>query len=312
MWTNKKILVTGGHGFLGSHIIKELKKRDAENIYAPHSTELDLRIQSNCKKAVTDIDVVFHAAGKGGGIGIMQKNPADIFYDNIMMGAQLLHEAKEANIEKFISVGTVCSYPKFANMPFYEDEIWNGYPEETNAAYGLSKKMLIVQAEAYKKQFNFNSIVIVPTNMYGPFDDFNPNTSHVIPAIIYKITQAQRTGSQTIVMWGDGTPTRDFLYVEDAARGIVMAAEKYDDPSPINISSEEEVSIKELTHKISTIMKYDGKIIWDTSKPNGQPRRCVSNKKAREKFGFIPEIKLDDGLQHTIKWFNQFSPQNNN
>lgn len=303
MWLNKKILVTGGHGFLGRHVIKELKKLGANDIYSPSSKELDLRIQENCKKAIRNMDVVFHVAGRGGGIGIMQSKPADIFYDNLIMGTQLLHEAKEANIEKFVSVGTVCSYPKFTPVPFREDEIWNGYPEETNAAYGLSKKMLVVQSESYRKQFNFNSIVIIPTNMYGPFDDFEPTTSHVIPATIYKIAHALKNDSKSITMWGDGTPTRDFLYVEDVAKGIVMAAEKYNDPNPVNLGSEEEVSIKELVHKISTIMQYRGDVIWDTSKPNGQPRRCVSNDKAREKFGFRPQIKLEEGLQHTIKWF---------
>lgn len=303
MWDNKKILVTGGNGFLGRYVIQELRNHGAENIFSPSSKELDLRVQENCKKAVTNIDIVFHLAGSGGGIGYMRNNPAKVFYDNIMMGTQLLHEAKEANVEKFIALGTVCSYPKFANIPFIENEIWNGYPEETNASYGLSKKMLLVQSEAYRQQYGFNSIVIVPTNMYGPHDNFNPETSHVIPATILKIDKAKKNNSDEIIMWGDGSPTRDFLYIEDAARGIVLAAEKYDEPTPINLGSEEEISIKKLTEMISEIMDYKGSVRWDTSKPNGQPRRCVSNKKAEKKIGFKPEISLKEGLRRTIKWF---------
>lgn len=303
MWDNKKILVTGGNGFLGRYVIQELRNHGAENIFSPSSKELDLRVQENCKKAVTNIDIVFHFTGSGGGIGYMRNNPAKVFYDNIMMGTQLLHEAKEANVEKFIVLGTVCSDPKFANIPFIENEIWNGYPEETNASYGLSKKMLLVQSEAYRQQYGFNSIVIVPTNMYGPHDNFNPETSHVIPATILKIDKAKKNNSDEIIMWGDGSPTRDFLYIEDAARGIVLAAEKYDEPTPINLGSEEEISIKKLTEMISEIMDYKGSVRWDTSKPNGQPRRCVSNKKAEKKIGFKPEISLKEGLRRTIKWF---------
>ena len=303
MWTNKKILVTGGNGFLGLHVIQELRNHGIKNIFHPSSLDLDLRIRENCKKAIKNIDIVFHLAGVGGGIGYMKNNPAKVFYDNIMMGTQLLHEAKEVNVEKFIALGTVCSYPKFVNIPFTENEIWNGYPEETNASYGLSKKMLLVQSEAYRQQYDFNSIVIVPTNMYGPHDNFNSETSHVIPAIILKIDKAKKTNSNKIIMWGDGSPTRDFLYVEDVARGIVMIAEKYNESSPINLGSEEEISIKKLTEMISKIMDYNGDVIWDKSKPNGQPRRCVSNKKAEEKSGFKPEVSLEEGLRRTIQWF---------
>lgn len=303
-WDKKKILVTGGNGFLGKFVIKELEKKGAKNIFSPSSEELDLRVQSNCREVVKDVEIVFHLAGRGGGIGIMKEKPGEIFYDNIMMGTQLIHEAKEANVKKFIALGTVCSYPKFAIIPFSEDELWNGFPEETNAAYGLSKKMMLVQSEAYRKQFGFKSINLIPTNLYGPGDDFDPKTSHVIPAIILKIYNAIKTKSNTINLWGDGTPSRDFLFVEDAAKGIVLAAEKYDEVYPVNLSSEEEITIKQLAILISEIMNFNGEIKWDTSKANGQPRRCVSNRKAKEKLGFKPKITLKEGLTRTIEWFN--------
>ena len=302
-WNEKIVLVTGSKGFLGSFLVKELEKLCPKKIITPSSKELDLRENSNCKKIVQDVDIVFHLAGNGGGIGFMRENPADIFYDNILMSTQLIHEAKEAKVEKFIALGTVCSYPKFASIPFSEEEIWDGYPEETNAAYGLSKKMMLVQSQAYRQQFGFKCISLITTNLYGPRDDFDPLTSHVIPGIISKIHDAKKNNTNSITLWGDGTPTRDFLYVEDAARGIVLAAEKYDDFLPINLGTEEEISIKQLAKLISELMKFDGKITWDTSKPNGQPRRCVSNKKAREKLNFKPEISLTEGLRHTIEWY---------
>ena len=301
-WNEKNILVTGGNGFLGTYVIKELEQKKPKKIFSPPSI-LDLRNQENCEKAVQNVDIVFHLAGKGGGIGIMREKPADIFYDNIMMGTQLLHKAKESGVEKFIALGTVCSYPKFSPIPFSEDSLWDGYPEETNAAYGLSKKMMLVQSEAYRQQYGFKSISLFPTNLYGPNDDFNPSTSHVIPAIILKVYNAKKTNANLITLWGDGTPSRDFLYVEDAARGIVLAAEKYDDVLPVNLGSEEEITIKDLAKMICDIMNYNGKINWDLSKPNGQPRRCVSNKRAEEKFGFKPEISLKEGLKQTVNLF---------
>jgi GDP-L-fucose synthase len=252
---------------------------------------------------VKDVDLIFHVAGKVGGIGIMQEKPAERFYDNIMMGTNLIHEANEANVEKFIGIGTVCSYPKFAKVPFTEDLIWDGYPEETNAAYGLAKKMMIVQSEAYKKQYDFDSISIVPTNLYGPGDDFNPITSHVIPAMILKIFNAKNSNSDSITLWGDGSPTRDFLYIDDAAKGIVLAAENYNDYHPVNLGCDDEISIKDLANLISKLMKFEGKIEWDKSKANGQPRRRVSNKRAKESFGFQPETNIEDGLRNTIEWF---------
>lgn len=302
-WEQKIVLITGGNGFLGSSVISELKKKFPKKIISPSSKEIDLRINSNCKSIVEDVDIIIHLAGKGGGIGIMREKPAEIFYDNIMISTQLIHEANNANVEKFVAIGTVCSYPKLSPIPFTEKNIWDGYPEETNAAYGLSKKMMMVQSDAYRQQFGFKSINIIPTNLYGPNDDFESSTSHVIPAIIQKIHDAKRNNSDSITMWGDGSPTRDFLFVKDAARGIILATEKYDNSSPINISNEEEISIQNLVHLIAELMSFTGNIKWDTSKPNGQPRRCVSNKKAEEKFGFKPEITLKDGIKQTIEWF---------
>lgn len=302
-WSNKKVLVTGGRGFLGKHVLIELKKLNPKEIISVSSKDLDLRINSNCKKAVKDMDIVFHLAGKGGGIGFMKKFPADVFYDNLMMGTQLMHESKEAGVEKFIAIGTVCSYPKFAPIPFTEDSLWNGYPEETNASYGLSKKMMLVQSESYRKQFGFESIVIIPTNLYGPYDNFDLDTSHVIPAIIQKINHAKNKNLDSITLWGDGSPTRDFLYVQDAAKGTILAAEKYNEFEPVNLGSDEEISIKNLVKLISEIMNYDGKINWDISKPNGQPRRRVDNKRAEQKFGFKPKVSLKEGLEFTIDWF---------
>lgn len=302
-WTKKNVLVTGGNGFLGSYVVKELQKKRAKCIVIPHSEDCDLRINSNCKKIVKDIDIVFHLAATVGGIALMKSKPADVFYDNLMMGTQIIHESKKANVEKIIALGTVCSHPKFASLPFYEDNIWDGYPEETNASYGLAKKMLIVQSQAYRQQYDLKSIVLVPTNLYGPGDNFDPVVSHVIPALISKIYNAKKANNDTITMWGDGSPTRDFLYVEDAAKGTLLAAERYDESVPLNLGSEEEISIKDLVNMISALMNFHCVIKWDTSKPNGQPRRCVSNKRAEEKIGFKPQVKLKDGLENTIKWF---------
>jgi len=302
-WEKKTVLVTGSKGFLGSFVVKELEKLCPKKILSYSSEELDLRNNSNCKKAVQNVDVVFHLAAHVGGIGLNKEKPGELFYDNLIMGTQLLHEAKNASVQKFIALGTVCSYPKFSQIPFLESSIWDGYPEETNAPYGLAKKMMLVQSQAYREQYNFKSIVVIPTNLYGPNDNFDPSSSHVIPALILKIDNAKKNNSKSITLWGDGTPTRDFLYVEDASRGIIIAADKYDDPLPINLSSEEEISIKQLAELISDLMKFDGKITWDTSKPNGQPRRCVSNKRAEEKLNFKPEISLKEGLRRTIECY---------
>jgi len=299
----KTVLVTGGNGFLGKFVLKELELRKTKKILAPTSKELDLRNNENCKKIVKNVDVIIHLAGNVGGIGKMREKPGDIFYDNIMMGTQLIHQAKEEGVEKFVGLGTVCSYPKISSMPFLEDSLWEGYPEETNAAYGLSKKMMLVQADAYRQQFGLNSTILFPTNLYGPTDNFEPTTSHVIPAIILKVYNALREKSNKIILWGDGSPSRDFLYVEDAAKGVVLATERYDNALPVNLGSEEEISIKELAELICKLMGFNGEIIWDPTKPNGQPRRCVSNKRAEKEFGFKPNTKLEEGLKNTIDWF---------
>lgn len=303
-WPKKKVLVTGGKGFLGSRVVEILKKKGANRIIAPGSKDCDLTKISNCRRIVKGVDIVFHLAGRVGGIGYNRDRPADIFYDNILMGTQLLDEAKKAKVEKLIALGTICSYPKFTPIPFSEEHIWDGYPEETNASYGLAKKMLLVQSQAYRQQYNFRSIVVFPTNLYGPKDNFDADNSHVIPAIILKIYNAKNSKAQKISVWGDGSPTRDFLYVEDAARGIVLAAEKYDDRLPINLGSGEEISIKDLITMIANIMDYRGEIIWDTTKPNGQPRRCISTERAEKMLGFKPSVTLEEGLKRTVKWFN--------
>lgn len=302
-WNTKNVLVTGGSGFLGLRVVEQLQQKNPKMIIVPSSIECDLTKISNCKRIVQDIDVVFHLAAKVGGIGLNREKPGELFYDNIMMGTQLIHEAKEAGVKKFVALGTICSYPKFAPIPFTEDSIWDGYPEETNAPYGLAKKMLLVQSQAYRQQYNFNSVVVFPTNLYGPRDNFDPQSSHVIPALILKVYNAKKSNAKMISVWGDGSPTRDFLYVDDAARGIILAAEKYDETAPINLGSGREISIKELVTIISKLLDYEVTINWDTSKPNGQPRRCVSTKLAQEKLGFQPQINLEEGLRQTIEWF---------
>ena len=302
-WSEKKVLVTGSNGFLGKYVVEELEKRNVNELFLPSSQECDLRIQKDCKRVVSDVDIIFHVAGTVGGIQYMSNNPARVFYDNLMMGTHLIEEAKNVDIEKLILVGTVCSYPKFASIPFNEKQIWEGYPEETNASYGLAKKMQLVQSEAYRKQYEFNSISVIPTNMYGPTDNFSEESSHVIPGIIKKIYDAKESQSEKIVLWGDGSPTRDFLYVRDTAKGIILAAEKYNESSPINLGSELEISIRDLSEMIKDLMDFSGVIEWDNSKPNGQPRRCVSNVRARELLGFQPETKIREGLKETITWF---------
>ena len=304
-WSGKKVLVTGGNGFLGSHVVNELKNLNVKDVFTPASKDYDLRNRTDCKKVLKDIDVVFHLASTSGGIMFLKERPAEAFYDNIMMGVNLIHEAKEAGIEKLIITGAVSSYPKLAPIPFNEKNIWDGYPDETNAPYGIAKRTLLVQSQAYRQQFDFNSIILFLTNLYGPKDHFDPTSATVIPALIHKISSAKKQNDKSISIWGDGTPTRDFLYVQDAVRGLMLAAEKYDEGLPINLGSDQETTINELVNLISKIIGFKGQIKWDKSKPNGQPRRKVSNKLAEEKLGFKAEIALEEGLRKTIEWYQK-------
>ena len=308
-WSGKKVLVTGGNGFLGSHVVNELKNLNVKDVFTPASKDYDLRNRTDCKKVLKDIDVVFHLASTSGGIMFLKERPAEAFYDNIMMGVNLIHEAKEAGIEKLIITGAVSSYPKLAPIPFNEKNIWDGYPDETNAPYGIAKRTLLVQSQAYRQQFDFNSIMLFLTNLYGPKDHFDPMSATVIPALIHKISSAKKQNDKSISIWGDGTPTRDFLYVQDAVRGLMLAAEKYDEGLPINLGSDQETTINELVNLISKIIGFKGQIKWDKSKPNGQPRRKVSNKLAEEKLGFKSETTLEEGLQKTIEWFQKHIPK---
>jgi GDP-L-fucose synthase len=300
---NKKIVITGGSGFLGSRIVFLLKQMGINDIIVPRSVDCDLRIKENCNLITKNVDIVFHAAGNVGGIGYNKNNPGSVFYDNIMMDTNMIEESRKNNVKKFISIGTVCSYPKFTNIPFNEKDLWGGYPEETNASYGLAKKMLIVQSDAYREQYNFNSITLVQTNLYGPKDNFDPLSSHVIPALIQKVDQAKKSNLDEIEIWGDGTPSRDFLYVDDAAQAAILAAENYEKSDPINIGSGKEISIKELIYLIMKLMNVSFKIKWNTDKPNGQPRRCLDIEKAKTEIHFIPQICIEDGLRKTIEWY---------
>lgn len=302
--TKKKILVTGGTGFLGSRIVKLLQEKGINDIVMPRSSSCDLRLSENCAKITKDVDIVFHAAGNAGGIGYNKKHPASIFYDNIMMDTLMMEESRKNGVQKFIAMGTVCSYPKFAAVPFLEEQIWDGYPEETNASYGLSKKMMIVQSEAYKQEYDFKSIILIQTNLYGPEDNFDINSSNVIPALIKKIYDAKISKLSEIELWGDGSPSRDFLYVDDAAQASILAAEKCDESGSINIGSGTEITIKELVELLKNIMHADDLIIkWNTQKPNGQPRRCLSIEKAKRKIDFAPKISMEEGLKRTVEWF---------
>ena len=304
-WDNKKILVTGGAGFLGSFIIEQLKEKgvDEENVRIPRSKETDLRRWENCNTAVKDIDIVIHLAAKVGGIGYNQKYPATLFYDNAIMGIQMIEASRQSDVEKFVAIGTVCAYPKFTPVPFKEEELWNGYPEETNAPYGLAKKMMLVQSQAYRQQYGFNSIFLLPVNLYGPRDNFDLESSHVIPALIRKFTEAVETNKREVEVWGTGKASREFLYVEDAARGIILATEKYNKPEPVNIGAGFEIKIKDLVELIAELTGFDGEIIWDITKPDGQPRRCLDVSRAKKEFGFEAKVGFREGLEKTIEWY---------
>jgi len=300
---NKTILVTGGRGFLGSHLVSQLKKENPKQIIAPSSKEHDLRKQLTFKKLFKNVDIVIHLAANVGGIGYNQKYPGSLFYDNILMGAYALEEARLAKIEKFVGIGTICSYPKYTPIPFKEENLWNGYPEETNAPYGLAKKMLLVQGEAYKRQYGLNFIFLLPVNLYGPGDNFEEERSHVIPALITKFIEAKNKKLPQVTVWGTGNPTREFLYVEDAARGIILATKYYNKAEPINLGSSFEISIKELALLIGKLIGYNGKIKFDKSRPDGQPRRKLDVSKASREFKFKSEVNFHEGLQNTINWY---------
>lgn len=304
---DKNILVTGGNGFLGKQVVNQLCQAGVsiDRISTPRSHELDLCKWENCQQAVKQQDVVVHLAAHVGGIGLNREKPAELFYDNLMMGTQLIHAAYQEGVQKFVCVGTICAYPKFTPVPFKEDDLWNGYPEETNAPYGIAKKALLVQLEAYRQQYGFNGIYLLPVNLYGPEDNFDPRSSHVIPALIRKVHEAQKRGDKKLPAWGDGSPTREFLYSTDAARGIVMATQSYDEAAPVNLGTNQEVRIKDLVETICELMGFEGEIVWQTDQPNGQPRRCLDTQRAKEKFGFVAETEFRQGLKNTIEWYRQ-------
>lgn len=308
---NKKILVTGGNGFLGSFVVEKLLARGVPrgHIFTPHAEELDLVKWENCKSAVEGQDVVIHLAAKVGGIGFNREKPGELFYDNAMMGVQMIEAARQAGVEKFVAVGTICAYPKNPPVPFKEENLWDGYPEETNAPYGLAKKMMLVQSQAYRAQYGFNSIYLLPTNLYGPRDNFDPKSSHVIPALIRKVDEAMREGRDYIEVWGTGKATREFLYVGDAAHGILLATERYDKSEPVNLGSGREISIKDTIETICRLMGFEGEIRWDTSKPDGQPRRQLDVSRAKEEFGFEAETDFEEGLRNTIEWYGSLASE---
>lgn len=312
---NKSILVTGGNGFLGSFVVKKLKARGCKRIFIPRSRDYDLTRMECVRKVYQDAnpDIVIHLAAKVGGIGANRENPGKFFYDNLMMGVQMIEVARQVGIEKFVALGTICAYPKFTPVPFKEEALWNGYPEETNAPYGLAKKMLLVQSQAYRRQYGFNSIFLLPVNLYGPQDNFDPGTSHVIPALIKKCVDAKRGLSPQgtvpeILVWGTGKPTREFLYVEDAAEGIILATEKYNKSEPVNLGAGFEISIKDLVRLIVKLTGFKGKINWDKTKPDGQPRRRLDTSRAFKEFGFKAKTKFEAGLARTIKWYQEQRP----
>ncbi|CBN55634.1 MULTISPECIES: GDP-L-fucose synthase family protein [Kamptonema] len=305
--SEKRILVTGGAGFLGRNVIDRLVKAGAnrDKISIPRSHDFDLRVMENCQRAAENQNIVIHLAAHVGGIGLNQQKPAELFYDNLMMGVQLIHAAYQAGVEKFTCLGTICAYPKFTPVPFKEEDLWNGYPEETNAPYGVAKKALLVQLQSYRQQYGFNGIYLLPVNLYGPEDNFDPKSSHVIPALIRKVHEAQLRGDKELPVWGDGSPTREFLYSLDAARGIVMATQSYNDSEPVNLGTNHEISIRDLINLVCELMGYEGEIVWQTDKPNGQPRRCLDTERARKAFGFTAEMDFKKGLKKTIEWYRQ-------
>ncbi len=303
-WTDKRVLVPGGAGFLGSFVVDKLNQRGCRHVFVPRSKDYDLRDRDSVIRVYTDAKAQFviHLAAVVGGIGANRANPGKFYYDNAIMGLELMEYGRQFGVEKFVALGTICAYPKFTPVPFKEEDLWNGYPEETNAPYGLAKKMMLVQAQAYRAQYGFNAIFLLPVNLYGPGDNFDPETSHVIPAMIRKFVEAKKSRNSEVVLWGDGSPTREFLYVEDAAEGIVLAVERYNGEEPVNLGSGQELSIRDLANIIAEEVGFIGKIVWDSTKPNGQPRRCLDTTRAREWFQFEAETPFRQGLRKTIAW----------
>lgn len=304
-WAAQRVVVTGGAGFLGSYVVEALRLRGAREIFVPRVEEYDLRVEHDIRRMYADArpTIVLHLAAVVGGIGANLRHPGRFFYDNLIMGIQLIEWARRTGVAKFVSIGTVCAYPKFTPVPFREEDLWNGYPEETNAPYGLAKKMLLVQSQAYRQEYGFNGIFLLPVNLYGPRDNFDPETSHVIPALIRKCVEARKAGQREITVWGTGSASREFFYVADAAEGILLAAEYYNDPEPVNLGAGREVTIRELVEMISRATGFSGTVRWDTSKPDGQPRRCLDTTRAWERFGFRACTPLEEGLRHTVEWY---------
>lgn len=304
-WEDKRVVVTGGTGFLGSFVVEKLRERGCRQVFVPRSQACDLRSHEAIERLYTETrpHVVIHLAAVVGGIGANRENPGRFFYDNAIMGIQLMEYARRFGVEKFVAIGTICAYPKFTPVPFKEENLWDGYPEETNAPYGLAKKMMLVQAQAYREQYGFNAIYLLPVNLYGPRDNFDLDTSHVIPAMIRKFAEAREAGAAGVSLWGDGSPTREFLYVEDATEGVLLAAERYDRGEPVNLGTGHEISIRDLAQLVAREVGYDGHIAWDASKPNGQPRRCLDVTRAKELFGFRAAHGLREGVSKTVAWF---------
>lgn len=309
-WTKTRTIVTGGSGFLGRFVVEQLRRRGAREIVVPRSKHYNLVDGSQIRQLLEEHrpNLIIHLAARVGGIGANRENPGSFFYENAMMGIQLMHEAYRAGVGKVVALGTVCAYPKFAPIPFREESLWDGYPEETNAPYGIAKKILTIQSVGYRQQYGFNSVVLYPVNLYGPGDNFDLQTGHVIPAMLRKFHEAKVAGHRSVTLWGDGSPTREFFYVEDCASAIVLAAERYNSSDPVNLGSAEEISMRELAAKIRTLTNFEGRVVWDSSKPNGQPRRKLDTTRAREKFGFAASTSFDDGLAKTYSWFKQNAP----
>ena len=304
-WKDRRVMVTGGAGFLGSFIVEKLRERGCAAVFVPRRKDYDLVRMEAVERAYDDArpDMVIHLAAVVGGIGANMANPGKFFYENLMMGAQLMEVGRRRGLKKFVGLGTICAYPKFTPIPFKESDIWNGYPEETNAPYGLAKKMQLVQSTSYRQEYGFNSIILFPVNLYGPRDNFDPQSSHVIPALIKKFVDAKQSGSPFVTVWGTGLPTREFLYVEDAAEGVLLAAERYDKSEPVNLGSSFEISIRELVETIQTLVGYTGQVVWDSAKPDGQPRRKLDVQRAYDEFGFKSKTSFQDGLRRTLDWY---------